>query len=465
MSKEKELVKNTTIIFIGRFCTQFLSFLLLPLYTKLLNTKEFGTVDLIITYISLIIPCITLELSSALYRFLLDCRENKKESSKIISFVLTTVTIITFVFCIFFSLIANFLNFKYITYCILLIVTSVYSNIALQLARGFGNYVIYSITSIIIGSLTAALNVVLLVWMKTGTIGMLLSISCANLIGVIYALIKCKVWKYIKLTCINKSTATCLLKYSIPLISNSIIWWIINLSDRTLITAFLGVGANGIYAISIKFPNLIMAIYSVLNLAWQETVSSHINDLDSEEFINNMFNKLIEFFASLIIGMISVIWFIFPLIIDIQYIDSIKYIPILALGSFFNIFIGMIGTLYIGLKRTKEIAITSIMAGIINFLINICLIRHFGIYAAAISTLVAFFIMSIYRVISIKNYFFLKLNIRKNIIIAGIFSFEIYIFYARIQSLNIIGTMIAIIYAIIINYNMVKKIIIKKFDY
>lgn len=460
MNREKELVKNTTIIFIGKLCTQFLSFLLLPLYTKLLNTEEFGIVDLITTYISLIVPCITLELSSALYRFLLDCRENNKESSKIISFVLIAITIITFIFCILFSLVANFFNFDYIIYCVLLIITSTYSNIILQLIRGFGNYTVYSITSIIIGSLTVILNVVLLAWMKIGAKGMLLSISWANLIGIIYALIKCKIWKYIKLSCINKNTAIQLLKYSIPLMSNSIIWWIINLSDRTLISAFWGVGVNGIYAISVKFPNLITTIYSVFNLSWQETVALHINDCDSDEFINNMFNKVVEFFASLTIVMISIMWFVFPLIINIQYIDAIRYIPILALGSFFNIFIGMIGTLYIGLKRTKEIAITTIIAGIINFLINICLIRHFGIYAAAISTLIAFFVISIYRVISIRKYFFLKLNTHKNIIIAGMFSFEIYVFYTGSQNLNIIGTMIAIIYAIIVNYNMIKKIII-----
>ena len=250
-----------------------------------------------------------------------------------------------------------------------------------------------------------------------------------------------------------------MLKYSIPLIPNSVIWWVINVSDRTLVTVFLGVAANGIYAISTKFPSVIMTIYSVFNLSWQETVSLHIHDSDGEAFINNTFNKLIEFFASLTIGLISVMWFAFPIMINSQYIDALKYVPILAVGSFFNVFVGMIGALYVGLKRTNAIATTSIAAGIINFLINICLIRRLGLYAASVSTLVAFLIMAIYRGVSIKNYFNLQLNIKKMAIVVGMFIFEITIFYIGNQILNILGTLFAVLYALSVNWNMLKTII------
>ena len=47
MSKKKELAKNTIIIFLGKVCTQLISFLLLPLYTSYLLTEEYGLVDLV----------------------------------------------------------------------------------------------------------------------------------------------------------------------------------------------------------------------------------------------------------------------------------------------------------------------------------------------------------------------------------------------------------------------------------
>ena len=90
MSKEKELVKNTAIITFGKVCTQLVSFLLLPLYTSILSTEEYGTVDLVITYSTLLLPFITLALEQALFRFLIDARGNKEKTCQYIS---TTVFI------------------------------------------------------------------------------------------------------------------------------------------------------------------------------------------------------------------------------------------------------------------------------------------------------------------------------------------------------------------------------------
>ena len=62
MKQGKELVKNTIIIFIGKACTQFISLLLLPLYTAVLSQSDYGFVDLVTTYVTLIVPLITLQL-------------------------------------------------------------------------------------------------------------------------------------------------------------------------------------------------------------------------------------------------------------------------------------------------------------------------------------------------------------------------------------------------------------------
>ena len=85
MNKKKQLAKNTIIIFFGRVCTQLISFFLLPLYTSYLATKEYGTVDLIQTYVTLLVPIITLELEMSIFRFLIDSRKSVKETNKLIS--------------------------------------------------------------------------------------------------------------------------------------------------------------------------------------------------------------------------------------------------------------------------------------------------------------------------------------------------------------------------------------------
>ena len=80
MNKNKELVKNTIIIFIGKFCTQFITLLLLPLYTHFLSTEDYGYIDLIQTYLTFFIPLILLKIDAGIFRFLIDARKSEEEN-------------------------------------------------------------------------------------------------------------------------------------------------------------------------------------------------------------------------------------------------------------------------------------------------------------------------------------------------------------------------------------------------
>ena len=79
MDREKSLLKNTLIITIGRICTQMITFFLLPLYTTLLSTEEYGIVDLLNTFVSLLLPIITLQVEQAVYRELIEERKNENK--------------------------------------------------------------------------------------------------------------------------------------------------------------------------------------------------------------------------------------------------------------------------------------------------------------------------------------------------------------------------------------------------
>ena len=62
MNKEKQLIKNTAIVSIGKICTQLITFFLLPLYTALLTTEQYGVVDLMNTLVALFLPIVTLQI-------------------------------------------------------------------------------------------------------------------------------------------------------------------------------------------------------------------------------------------------------------------------------------------------------------------------------------------------------------------------------------------------------------------
>lgn len=455
MNKKKELVKNTVIILIGKFCTQFLSFFLLPLYTTFISSRQYGTVDLITTYVSLVVPIITLQVEMGMFRELIDSRNNKKYAKKIISSSIFTI-IRQFLVCLIIYIIIDLLiNIPFSTYIILNVLSIMLSNILLQIARGFGDNLSYSIGSTIAGVTTIFFNIFFIVGLKWNIEGMMLSTTLANLTASIYLFFKLKLYKYISRSCINKEIIKNIMKYSLPLVPNGLIWWIINVSDRTIITIFLSVSANGIYAISNKFSSILIQVYNVFNLSWTESASLHVNDQDRDEFFTDTFDTILKLFSSISLLLIAFLPFGFNLLINKSYIDSYNYIPILMLGMIFNIIVSFIGCIYVAKKMTKQVATTSFWSGIINIIINLVLIKIIGIYAAAFSTVVAFAVMSIYRIIDVQKYVKLKINTKLVIVLVSLFIIECIIYYLRIVPLSVINCIILIIVLIIINKNFI----------
>ena len=104
MSKEKQLLKNTAIVSIGKIATQLITFFLLPVYTAVLSTEEYGIVDLLNTLVCLILPIVTLQIEQGLFRYLVDSRDNTNKQKEIITsiikFVCTQLIIYMVVFLI-----------------------------------------------------------------------------------------------------------------------------------------------------------------------------------------------------------------------------------------------------------------------------------------------------------------------------------------------------------------------------
>ena len=55
----------------------------------------------------------------------------------------------------------------------------------------------------------------------------------------------------------DKNLLRQMLTYSIAFIPNTFMWWIMNASDRVMVSAMIGTAANGIYSVSYKIPGLV----------------------------------------------------------------------------------------------------------------------------------------------------------------------------------------------------------------
>ena len=450
-NKKKQLAKNTIIIFIGKVCTQLISFFLLPLYTGYLTTSQYGKVDLITTYVTLLVPIITLELEMSIFRYLVDAREKDKEIKKLMSNNFFILGIGLMIFSILYIIVTCFWHLEYRWLILFDIIVCTISGNFLQVARGFGKTLDYSISCILTGATTILSNIFLIVFLGMKTDGMILSMALANGLCSLYLFIRLKLYQYLNISLVNKNLIKEMNKYSIPLIPNGVSWWIVNVSDGSIISIVLGSAANGLYAVSNKFPTIISSLLGVFNLSWSESAALHINEKDRDEFFSDICNTIVKLFTCLGVGMIACLPFVFPILINIKYDEAFYYIPLLVLGSIFNVVICLYSAIYIAKKLTKQVASTSVMGAIINIVINVVLIRYIGLYAAALSTALSYFVMMVYRHYDLKKYMNIKYDSGLLMKTVLIYTFAIIIYYQRNIYLDILSLIVVVIYSFLLN--------------
>lgn len=465
-STGKELAKNTAIISIGKICTQIVSFLLLPVYTGILSTEEYGAVDLIVTYTALLLPLVTLQLEQALFRFLLEKRDSIDGTKKVLSDICSINIIVIIIFSIAFLIVSPFIHSKYKFYLLLNLITNAYSSLMLQAARGFGNNVIYAVGSFFSAASMIVLNIVFIVVFSLGAYGMIWSNIISACICGTFILWRTRVYKCISLHFPSIISSKKYLTYAIPLIPNQISWWILSASDRTVILWKLGVDFNGIYSIAAKFSNLYSVMYNIFNLSWTELISVHFNDDNREKVFSELQDTVVKLLICLYLGIVSIMPFVFPIMINRKYMDAYYQIPILMVGVFFSAMIGIMSAYYIADKNTKIIAKTTILCAGINIILDVILIPFIGLFAASIASAIAYFVMYIIRYIDINKRFGVK-NSTQLLVLLGISTVIVFfVYYYKNLILCGICFICVCCMSVILNKNLIisgKNIFIRKF--
>lgn len=454
MKQEKELIKNTFIIAIGKFSTQIVSFLLVSLYTAKLTTQEYGSYDLIITIITFITPFITLTFEESMFRFLIDAKNRREEKSIITQTVVTILTMLT-IACFMIFIVIKIFSINTTKLFIPYVIAVVLMALMNALVRGLGKIKLYSLSNFILSVLTIVLNVVLILGTNLKVDGLLLSVIIANLVMVLFLSIKLKLKEFIDFKLMNKKLMKEMLTYSIPLIPHSLSWTIINLSDRLIIAGALGTASNGIYAISNKFPTIINTVYNYFAIAWKESAAKALHEEDSGQYYNKIYEALKNMVYSATVLVIAFVPFVFNILIKGGYQEAYLYIPILVFSVYFSNMASFYGGIFSAYKKTKIIGTTTLVSAIINLVVDIVFIKTIGIYAAAISTLLASMFLYVYRKYKIKD--FVKLKHSKDMSFTIIITLIVFLsYYSNNIIFKGIALLFTIIYALMMNKGVVK---------
>lgn len=460
MKEKKDLVKNTFIIALGKCSTQIITFLLLPLYTSILSTKEYGEYDLLNTISIFAIPFITLLMEEAMFRFLIDAN-TRGEKQKVMNQAVLFSFLSMMIASILIYIVGNIFHYHYTLYLILFIMGSILSGLAGSVCRGQGKYIVYAVFNFLSSISNVLLNIILIVIFKMGIDGLFLAYILSNSIVSLWILYKLRVFKNLSFKNIDSSLMKEMITYSVPLVPNSVSFAIINLSDRLLITGFLGSSVNGIYAMANKFPSIMNTFYNFFYMAWKESASKVVKEDGREEFYNSIFLHLKHFLISVSLLLIAVLPFVFPLLIKKGYMEAYTYIPPLILAIYFSNLSSYYGGIFAAYKDTKIMGTTTVFAAILNLGINFACIRLIGIYAAIVSTFIAFFIVYQYRSLKIKKYITFKrdpLGLCSMLALCSV----IMCYYSKNIWLYMISFLISVAYSIYLNQEFI-KIIYQKF--
>lgn len=457
MKETNRLLKNTGIIAIGNLSTKAISFFLLPLYTAILSTHEYGVIDYIITLSMFCVPCISFLMDEAIFRFLIDCK-NKEEKSIIISnsFILVFIGIVAFLVIVY--PILNCIKYEYRWYLILFVISDIIATMISALLRGIGRTDAFAVYNFISSTIQIILNVIFIAVFYWGIEGMLSAMIIGRVVATFVYIICLKLWQYIDLKRINIPKIKEMLKYAIPLIPNRVSWLIINLSSRIVIMNIMTSGALGIYAISSKFANLMDMIYGFFYQSWKESSARVLQSNDRDDFYNLVYKYLKSFMYSIVLLITSFMPIIFKFLIADTYLEAILYVPILLLATYFSNISGFYGGIFTAYKDTKIMGTSTIVAAIINLALMFIIINFWGLYAVAISALIANIVVYQYRKIKVKKYVILIEN-RKKIILDWIMTGIIFLlFYSMNINLQIIGMLVSVVYFVSMNYAVLKLI-------
>ncbi|QGK76854.1 lipopolysaccharide biosynthesis protein [Flavobacterium sp. SLB02] len=408
------LFKETLIYSVGSFGSKVLSFLLLPLYTFFLTKKDLGEYDIFITTITLFVPLVSLQISDAAYRWLIDKdKENEYLKKQIISNSMLAFGAGFLLFSAFLLIYSELETFLYKGYFFSLMFLNCLLPILQSILRGEGHTKKFAVNGLLTTFLVIVFNVLFIYVFHFKVEGILLANVIAYTIACLLILFQINIFKYFSFQALNKELMKEMCHYSLPLIPNLMSWWVIGSASKFIILHYLGTEANGVYAISSRFPSIIVIVNSIFVLPIQDGfLKKDIKLVD--------FSKLLVYFFKIEFSIIVILIVGAPIytkyVVNSEFYESWRFMSFLYLGVGFNTVATLISLIHQKSRSTAKITFTTIIGGAVSIGLCFLLVGRWGLYGISISYFSGFFVIFLLRYFDLREELNLGINVFSYII-------------------------------------------------
>ena len=418
-SKYKKLIKNLGWILLGNTGSKVISFLLLPFYTRWLGTNGYGVSDLITTYASFLVGFMTLCVSDAIFIFTKnkDRIVQKKYFSSVLNFALMFLSI----WFVLFGLISSGTSYwgiyntftQNLWYIYLIVLTTFLQNYTQQFTISISKMKVYSFSGMVLCSLTFVFSYIFIP--TYGVYGYITATIGANLITSVYSFVFSKSFSYYSLKEIDLSKVKEVIRYSVPLIPNVIIWWLVSAFNRPVMETYLDYSMIGLYAIANRFPAIITMVFGLFSVSWNISVFEEYGKPSFEQFYLKIFRAV--FLVLICISLILILFSkqILYMFVSPEFFGASTCMVLLFVSSVLSCISGFFGSSFAVVKKSKYYFYSSIWGVLVSLTLNVPLIKYWGINGAALNVILSFLVMVVSRYIYSLNY--VKVSLTKELIL------------------------------------------------
>ena len=406
----KKLINKESLEFIqhaknyvsARFFAKGLSFISIPIFTRLLTPNDYGKVAIFTTMVSVFTILLKLNIHGSVTRYYYEETKDFETflGSNLIFIFLFNLGIVSIIYNLRESLSDVFEISSYIF--IIAVLVSLFKiplDIFLSYLQASKESKKYSFISVAKSILILG---VAIIWtyllMNNRYLGKMYSYLLVtfliSLFG-IYKLVKIADFNF-KLKHLKYS-----LGYGIPLIPHALSGFILGYFDQIIINQLTGSANTGLYSFAYKIGMIIKIIISAMDKSWVPIFFEKMKNNAYDE-INNLAYDYSNYICFIAICLIIFSQEIVVIMADKSYYQSLSLIPIIVLGGILYFFYMLYNSYSFYRKRTHLISVATLLAGVINIGLNYWLIPKFGYQIAAVTTLISYFLLSIFHYANVK---------------------------------------------------------------
>lgn len=461
MNYKKRMLRTTAIYFAGQMSTRFLSILLLPLYTKYIDTAAYGYFDIVQTYLNVAVPFFFFEVWSAVLRFTLE-KEEQEEKSTIITNSFFVSFIGFFLFTLAFWIVTGVITLEHSGLIYAYAISWMLQLMMMGVCRGLLDNFSYAISGAIGVIVVSGISLLGIFYFKWGIETLFISNIVSYLLQSLFLAFRVRINRYIIPKYFNKNILKDLFRFCIPLSINTIFYWLLSSINRVIIVQYLGYSANGIYSVANKLGNIITAFVAIFMLSWQEIVFCLKYDETNEiqQIYDAEFRNIKVLLGLAVLCLLPITNFFFNIIIGEGYFEAFNLIPLLYFMVFLTSVNSFIEVVFSAVHETKKMLYVKVVGGITNVAIIFLLIHTVGLFASPIAMICSQGVSMFLNCYLLREHVRIKLGFQYLMVFCTVYILGAWIYYTQSRMVNILWLLIIGAFAVYYMKDMIKQIII-----